>query len=176
MRYGRAMAPRRRVSKNSYASKEIRQRLLQDAKNIELLTLLRAEPRAAVSELARRMKMSAPAVRERMLRLEESGLITGWRIDVDPTALGYPVLAFVRVRSLPGQLPRVAQLAQRLPQIVECHRVTGEDCFIMKVYAAAIDEFDGLLDQFLVHGQTTTSIVHSTPVPARELPLPASRR
>ncbi len=138
--------------------------------------MLRAEPRVAVSELGRRVKMSAPAVRERMLRLEESGIITRWRIDVDAVALGFPVLAFVRVRPLPGQLPRIAQLAQRLPQVVECHRVTGEDCFIMKVYAAAIDEFDGVLDQFLVHGQTTTSIVQSTPVPPRDLPLPEARR
>jgi Lrp/AsnC family transcriptional regulator, leucine-responsive regulatory protein len=143
---------------------------------VALLHLLRAEPRLTVSELARRVKMSAPAVRERVLRLEESGVITRWRIDVDPAALGYPVLAFVRVRPIPGQLPRVAQLAQRLPQVVECHRVTGEDCFVMKVYAAAIDEFDGVLDQFLVYGQTTTSIVQSTPVPPRDLPLPDPRR
>jgi Lrp/AsnC family transcriptional regulator, leucine-responsive regulatory protein len=111
-----------------------------------------------------------------VLRLEEAGVIARWRIDVDPGALGYPVLAFVRVRQLPGQLPKIAQLAQRMPQVVECHRVTGEDCFIMKVYATAIDEFDGVLDQFLVHGQTTTSIVQSTPVPPRDLPLPDPRR
>jgi Lrp/AsnC family leucine-responsive transcriptional regulator len=175
MQYDAAMAHRRRLSKTSFVSKASYSIILQDAKNVELLTLLRAEPRAAVSELARRMKMSAPAVRERMLRLEESGVVARWRIDVDPTALGYPVLAYVRVRPMPGQLPKVAQLAQRLPQIVECHRVTGEDCFIMKVYAGAIDEFDGVLDQFLAHGQTTTSIVQSTPVPPRDLPLPPRR-
>jgi Lrp/AsnC family leucine-responsive transcriptional regulator len=143
---------------------------------VALLALLRAEPRIAVSELARRVKMSAPAVRERLLRLEEAGVIQRWRIDVDPVALGYPVLAYVRVKPSAGQLPKIAQLAQRLPQVVECHRVTGEDCFIMKVYAAAIDEFDGVLDQFLVHGQTTTSIVQSTPVLPRDLPLPDHRR
>jgi len=141
-----------------------------------MLGYLQAEPRIAVSELARRMKMSAPAVRERMLRMQEAGVIQRWRIDVDPVALGYPVMAFVRVKPAPGQLPKIAQLAQRLPQIVECHRVTGEDCFVMKVHAAAIDEFDDLLDQFLAYGQTTTSIVQSTTVALRDLPLSATRR
>jgi Lrp/AsnC family transcriptional regulator, leucine-responsive regulatory protein len=148
-------------------------KLLLDRRNVELLRLLRADPRISVSELARRVKMSAPAVRERLVRLEESGVIAGWRIDLDPAALGYPVLAWVRVRPMPGQLPKIAELAQRTPQVVECHRVTGEDCFVMKVYARAVDEFDVFLDKFLVYGQTTTSIVQSTPVPARDLPLPA---
>jgi len=141
-----------------------------------MLGYLQAEPRIAVSELARRMKMSAPAVRERMVRMQEAGVIQRWRIDVDPVALGYPVMAFVRVKPAPGQLPKIAQLAQRLPQIVECHRVTGEDCFVMKVHAAAIDEFDDLLDQFLAYGQTTTSIVQSTTVALRDLPLSTVRR
>ncbi len=147
-------------------------KLLLDRKNVELLRLVRAEPRITISELARRVKMSPPAVRERLLRLEESGVIGRWRIDLDPVALGYPVLAYVRVRPMPGQLPRIAELAQRTPQVVECHRVTGEDCFIMKVYAGAVDEFDAFLDKFLVYGQTTTSIVQSTPVAPRDLPLP----
>jgi Lrp/AsnC family leucine-responsive transcriptional regulator len=170
------MAYRRQLPDHSSVSKDVRGDLLRDAKNLALLHLLRAEPRIAVSELARRVKMSAPAVRERVLKLEEAGVIARWRIDVDPGALGYPILAFVRVRPSPGQLPKIAQLAQRLPQIVECHRVTGEDCFVMKFYAAAIDELDGVLDQFLAYGQTTTSIVQSTPVPPRDLPLPDQRR
>lgn len=147
-------------------------KLLLDQRNVDLLRRVRADPRTSVSELARQVKMSAPAVRERLLRLEESGVIGRWRIEIDPVALGYPVLAWVRVRPMPGQLPRIAELAQRTPQVVECHRVTGEDCFVMKVYARAVDEFDEFLDKFLVYGQTTTSIVQSTPVPPRDLPLP----
>lgn len=116
--------------------------------------------------------MSAPAVRERLLKLEEGGVIGRWRIELDPVALGYPVLAYVRVRPMPGQLPKVAQLAQRTPQVIECHRVTGEDCFVMKVCATAVDEFDVILDKFLAYGQTTTSIVQSTTVAPRDLPLP----
>ena len=110
------MVDRRHANDGSSVSKAEPAPLLRDAKNLELLHLLRAEPRIAVSELARRVKMSAPAVRERVLRLEEAGVIARWRIDVDPGALGYPVLAFVRVRPLPDQLPKIAQLAQRMPR------------------------------------------------------------
>lgn len=92
------------------------------------------DPRISTSELARRVGMSAPAVRERVLRLEEAGVIAGYKLELDATALGYPVCVYVRVRPAPGQLPKVAELARQLPQVVECHRVTGEDCFIMKVH------------------------------------------
>jgi Lrp/AsnC family leucine-responsive transcriptional regulator len=147
---------------------------LRDDTNLALLRLLRDDPRLSVSELARRVKMSAPAVRERLQRLEEAGIV-GWRIALDPRALGFPICAFVRVRPAPGQLSKVAELAQRMPQVVECHRVTGEDCFVMKVHFEAIDQLDRVLDQFLAHGQTTTSLVQSTPVPPRLLPLPDER-
>ena len=148
--------------------------LLHDARNVELLRLLYADPRMGTSKLARRIGMSAPAVRERVLRLEEAGVIRGCRLDLDPAALGYAVCAFVRVRPAPGQLPKVAELARRLPQVVECHRVTGEDCFVMKVHLPGLDQLDEVLDQFLAFGQTTTSIVQSTPVPSRALPLPGN--
>src|SRR5882672_7298832 len=101
------MPKRRPLSKNNSISKDKPRRNLQiskqlfDGRNRELLRVLRAEPRIAISELARRMKMSAPAVRERLARLQESGVIGSWRIDLDPVALGYPVLAYVRVRPLP---------------------------------------------------------------------------
>ena len=146
--------------------------LLRDARNLEILRLLREDPRIGTSELARRIGMSAPAVRERVLRLEESGIIRGYSVELDPAALGYPVCAFMRLRPAPGRLPQVAELARRLPQVVECHRVTGEDCFVMKVHLRALDQLDELLDQFLAHGQTTTSLVQSTPVAPRGLPLP----
>ena len=146
--------------------------LLRDRRNVELLKLLREDPRLGISELARRIGMSAPAVRERILRLEEAGIIAGYRLELSPAALGYPVSAYVRVRPAPGQLPKIAELAKSLPQVVECHRVTGEDCFVLKVYLPSIDALDQVLDQFLAYGQTTTSIIQSTPVPPRGLPLP----
>lgn len=149
-------------------------RPLRDARNAQILALLQADPRISVSELARRVGMSAPATRERIQRMEEAGIIRGCRLEVDPAALGYPIAAFVRVRPMPGKLPKIAQLAASLAQVVECHRITGEDCFILQVRLESLDNLDLILDQFLAYGQTTTSIVQSTPVPLRPLPLPGN--
>ena len=150
--------------------------LLLDVRNVELLRLLCADPRMAVSALARKVGMSAPATRERIRRLEGAQLIKGYRLDLDPRALGFPVAAFVRIRPMPGKLPKISELAQRMPQVTECHRVTGEDCFILKIHFESLDGLDRILDQFLAFGQTTTSLVQSTPVPPRGLPLPGERR
>jgi Lrp/AsnC family leucine-responsive transcriptional regulator len=147
-------------------------KLLSDPVNIQLLQYLVADPRLATSELARRIEMSAPAVRERVQRLEESGVIAGYRTDLDPRALGYAVTVYIRIRPMSGRVQQVAELARDTPNIVECHRVTGEDCFIMKAHLQSLDDLDGLLDRFLMYGQTTTSIAQSCPVPLRQLPLP----
>ena len=140
---------------------------LLDAVNRRLLRELHDDPRIPMSALARRVGMSAPAVTERVQRLQRAGVIAGFRMDVDPAALGLPVAAWVRVRPGPGQLTRVAELAARTPQVSECHRISGEDCFLLKVHVAAIDALAEVLDRFLLHGQTVSSFVVSTPVPPR---------
>jgi Lrp/AsnC family transcriptional regulator, leucine-responsive regulatory protein len=144
-----------------------------DPVNVRLLEALHEDPRLSMSELARRVGMSAPAVTERVQRLRRSGVISGFRMDVDPVALGMPVTAFVRVRPGPGQLPKVAEAARDTPEVVECHRITGEDCFILKLHGSSIADLEATLDRFLMFGQTTTSIVVTTPVPPRPLPLQA---
>lgn len=146
--------------------------ILADHKNLELLRLLQKNPRASISELARRIRMSNPAVKERVVRLEESGILSGYRLELDPKELGYEVMAFVRIRPLPGHLTKIAELAQTIPEVTECHRITGEDCFILKIFLKEISSLDRVLDRFLVHGQTTTSIVQSSPVLPRGIPLP----
>jgi Lrp/AsnC family leucine-responsive transcriptional regulator len=140
---------------------------LLDGVNRRLLEELSADPRASAAQLARRIGMSAPAVRERLARLEESGVIRGYRLDLDPAALGLPVTAWVRIRPGPGQLPRIVELVARTPQVSECHRITGEDCFLVKVHVPTLEDLEALLDQFLLHGQTHSSLVVSTPVPPR---------
>lgn len=144
---------------------------LLDPTNRRLLQALHANPRITMSALARQVGMSSPAVTERVQRLQNQGVITGFRMVVDPGALGLPVTAFVRIRPGPGQLSKIADLARSLPQVTECHRITGEDCFLVKFHAPAVDELEAVLDQFLLYGQTTTSIVQSSPVPARPLPV-----
>ena len=147
--------------------------LLTDDKNIDLLSLLQSDPRMSISELSRRVKLSAPAVKERVTRLEEAGVIAGYRLELNPKALGFPVTAFVRVRPMPGQLPKIIALAQSMAEVSECHRITGEDCFILKVHLDALENLDVVLDRFLAFGQTTTSIIQSSPVPPRGPPLPS---
>jgi Lrp/AsnC family leucine-responsive transcriptional regulator len=144
---------------------------LLDRVNRRLLAELHADPRISMSALGRRVGMSAPAVTERVQRMERAGIITGYRMDVDPAALGLPVLAFARIRPSAGQLPKIAELAASLPQVTECHRITGEDCFLVKVHAAGVPQLEEVLDKFLLYGQTTTSIVVTSPVPSRPLPV-----
>ena len=143
-----------------------------DAVNIRLLEELQRDPRVTMSELGRRIGMSSPAVTERVRRLEEAGVIQGYRLELNPAALGLPVAAYIRIRPNSGQLPRIAELARQIPEVVECHRVTGEDCFVLKVHIPAIDQLDRILDAFLLYGSTTTTIIQSSPVPPRSLPLP----
>ena len=143
-----------------------------DAVNLRILRELSKNPRLTMAELGRRVGLSSPAVTERVRRLEETGVIQGYRLDINAAALGLPIAAYVRVRPNPGQLSRIADLARRIPEIVECHRVTGEDCFILKVYLPNLEQLDRILDSFLVYGTTTTSLIQSSPVVFRSLPLP----
>ncbi|MGH3880191.1 MAG: Lrp/AsnC family transcriptional regulator [Actinophytocola sp.] len=138
-----------------------------DDVNRTILRALADDPRQSTAELARTVGMSAPAVRERVGRLERAGVIRGYRLDVDPAAIGLPVTAWVRIRPGPGQLPKLADLAQRTPQVSECHRISGEDCFLLKVHVPAVAELEGVLDAFLLFGQTTSSFVVATPVEPR---------
>jgi Lrp/AsnC family leucine-responsive transcriptional regulator len=144
---------------------------LLDTVNRRLLRELTADPRITMSALARLVGMSAPAVTERVQRLERAGVITGYRLEVSPAALGLPVTAFARIRPAAGQLAKIADLAAGLPEVSECHRITGEDCFLLKIHAPAIEDLEATLDRFLTYGPTITSIVVSTPVPPRPLPI-----
>jgi len=141
-----------------------------DSINAKLIEELQSDARTSVAELGRRVGLSAPAVAERLQRLEADGVIRGYRADVDPRALGYSLSAVMRIKPAPRQLPKVAELARKTPQIVECHRVTGEDCFYMELHVRSIEELEELIDGFLIYGTTTTSIVQSSPVPRRPVP------
>ena len=136
---------------------------------------LSTDGRVSIAELGRRVNLSAPAVAERVQRLERAGVITGYRAELDPRALGFPLTAIVRVKPAPGQLPLIPELARAIPEVAECHRITGEDCFYLKVHLRAIDELGDLLDRFLAFGETTTSIVNASPIPRRDPPLEGDR-
>jgi Lrp/AsnC family leucine-responsive transcriptional regulator len=144
---------------------------LLDDVNRRLLRELHADPRITMSALARLVGMSAPAVTERVQRMERAGVITGYRLEVSPAALGLPITAFARIRPASGQLSKIAELAAELPEVSECHRITGEDCFLIKIHVAKVEDLETALDRFLLYGQTVTSVVVSSPVPPRALPV-----
>ena len=100
-------------------------------------------------------------------------MITGYRAEVNPRALGLSLTAVIRIRPAPGQLKNVAELAQRTPEVVECQRITGEDCYIMRAHLRDVEHLEEVIDHFVALGQTTTSIAQSSPVPARGVPLGA---
>lgn len=148
---------------------------LLDPINRRLLAELEEDARVSVAELGRRINLSAPAVAERLQRLERGGVILGYRAQLDPRAIGFPIAAVVRVRPSQGQLPRIPEIARDTPEVVECRRITGEDCFVLELHLRSMDDLEAILDRFVLCGQTTTSIVHSSPVPRRALPLGAER-
>jgi Lrp/AsnC family leucine-responsive transcriptional regulator len=150
---------------NAYEAK------LLDAVNLRVLEELAANGRIPMAELGRRVGLSAPAVAERVQRLERAGVIAGYRAELDPRALGYPVSAIVRIRPSPGQLQRIPEVARDTPEVAECHRITGDDCYLLRLHLRSIDELEDVLDRFTPYGLTTTSIVHSTPVARRGPPL-----
>jgi Lrp/AsnC family transcriptional regulator, leucine-responsive regulatory protein len=144
--------------------------IVLDATDQQIIGELARDGRISFAELGRRVSLSPPAVTERVKRLEQTGVITGYRAEVDPRALGYSLTAIVRVKPAVRQLSKIAELAADIPQIEECLRITGEDCFYMKLHLGSIEELPSVLDRFLLYGETTTSIVNATPVPRRDPP------
>jgi Lrp/AsnC family leucine-responsive transcriptional regulator len=130
----------------------------------KLLQALQENARLSYSELGRQLGLSAPAVAERVRKMEDVGLITGYHAEVNPVQLGYGVLAFIRLTTPTEKYPRVLELAQRLPEIRECHHVTGGEAFILKVLATSIPHLESIIALLSAYGATSTSIVLSSPV------------
>lgn len=148
---------------------------LLDEVNLRLLAELQADARLSLAELGRRVGLSPPAVAERVARLERERVILGYHARLDPRALGYALSAVIRARPGPRQLHLVGEVAQRTPEVVDCRRVTGEDCYVMTVHVRSVEHLEQVIDRFAVHGQTTTSIIQSAPVPARGIDLELHR-
>lgn len=144
---------------------------LLDVINRALLIELARDARLSLAELGRRVGLSAPAVAERLQRLEEGGVVNGYRADIDPRALGYSLGVVLRIRPEARHLRTVAERARESAEVVECHRVTGEDCYFMKLHVRGIEHLEEVIDRFTPYGQTTTSIIQSSPVPARSVAL-----
>ena len=152
--------------------KRLRDRNIEiDAVDARIVSALTADARLSIAELARSVRLSAPSAAERIRRLEEAGVIEGYAALLDPRALGLAIAAWLRVRPVPGELKTVAEILRSAPEIVECDRVTGEDCFVARAHVKSIEDLEGLIDRIIPYAMTTTSIIQSTLVKRRPPPI-----
>ena len=142
-----------------------------DAVDVKLLRALTDDARTSTAKLARLVGLSPPSVAERIRRLEEAGVIEGYSARISARALGLPLAAWLRIRPIPGQLQKVAEILQGLPEVVSCDRITGDDCFIARVCVRSIEDLERVIDAIIPYAMTNTSIVQSSPVERRIPPL-----
>lgn len=147
-----------------------------DSADIQILRGLAGDARVSVAQLARTVGLSSPSTSERIKRLEEAQVIKGYTIAVDPAALGLPIAAWLRIRPMPGELARVAEIVRKIPEIVECDRITGEDCFIARAHVESVMALEKLIDQIIPYAMTNTSIIQSSPVVKRLPPIMTKER
>ena len=138
-----------------------------DALDMKILTALAQDARTPMRELAQKIGLSAPSTTERVRRLETAGVIEGYTVRINPESIGLPLAAILRIRPMPGELNRVAELLAAIPEITTCDRVTGDDCFIAKAHVPGMRELEALIDRLLQYASTNTCVVQSTLVAAR---------
>lgn len=132
-----------------------------------LLALLQTDARMPIKALAEQIGLSAPAAAERLRRLEDRGVIRAFTVEVDAHALGYSLQAIVRIKPLPGKLHEVQKLLEAIPELAECDKVTGDDCFIARLHLRSIEHLDFILDHITDKAETNSAIVKSQPVKRR---------
>ncbi|MDR6100604.1 Lrp/AsnC family leucine-responsive transcriptional regulator [Agrobacterium larrymoorei] len=142
-----------------------------DAIDVQIVAALDSDARLSMSKLAGLVGMSAPSVTERVRRLETSGIIRGFNLDLDMRAVGYQVRAMVRIRPLPGKLHLVERLIQETPEFVECDKITGDDPFLARLVVHSIEEMDDVLEALSEHAVTSTAVIKGTSVKRRLPPL-----
>ena len=143
-----------------------------DATDHRILEHLQRDGRVSIADLARAVSLSPSATADRVRRLTDAGVITGYAATVDPEALGYPIMAFVRLAYPSGNYRPFHELVDTTPEVVEAHHVTGVDCFVIKVIARSMPDLERITGKLATLGGITTSVVYSTTVPRRNL-LPA---
>jgi Lrp/AsnC family transcriptional regulator, leucine-responsive regulatory protein len=136
-----------------------------------ILKLLAGNARLSLKELAASIPLSAPSTSERLRRLEERGVIRAYTVDLEPKLLGHALQAIVRVRPLPGRLRVVQELIESMPEIVECDKVTGDDCFVARLFARSMEHLDELVERLAVEATTNTAIVKGQLIARRPPPI-----
>jgi Lrp/AsnC family leucine-responsive transcriptional regulator len=138
--------------------------LTLDPVDCKILMELQMNARVAFAEIGRRVGLSTPAVIERVRRLEESGAIEGYHARVNPAKVGLPVRAVVKISIAGDRLAQFALLVQKVPEVLECHRVTGSESHILQVVAADVGHLERIIDKLMPYVATNTSIILASPV------------
>jgi Lrp/AsnC family transcriptional regulator, leucine-responsive regulatory protein len=149
----------------------MKQTVLMDQYGRNLLKALQSDVRASVAELSRRIGLSQTRTAERLKRLEESGVIQSYSVEIDREVLGLPILGFIRFTCSGGNYRKFLSFVKTLEQAEECHHTTGGDAFLLKVSVASMDDLEKLIESLLPFGDPTTSLVLSSPVSKRSLPI-----
>lgn len=145
---------------------------LLDNLSWQLLQALQANARLSFAELGRQVGLSPPAVAERVRRLEEAGIIRGYRAEINPEKVGFPLTALMTLTTTPQQYPQVIALMTRLSNIRSCYHVTGNGSFVVEAHATSIAHLERLIEQLSRYGQTATAIVLSSPFSRRMISPP----
>ena len=138
----------------------------------QILRILQEEGRISFNELGRRVGLSSPAVAERVRRMEEAGVILGYKAVVNHSRIGYPIMAFINLVVPVAQLSQADELATSIPEVLECHHITGRDVIILKVAVTSVGHLEDVINQMGVLGMTTTAVVLSSPIAGRPLNVP----
>ena len=133
----------------------------------KILKELQEDARTSFAELGRRIGLTTPAIIERVRKLEDAKIITGYRAEIDTTKVGLPITAFIRMSITGVDYSHIIEVVNESNEVLECHRGTGGDSFIMKVAVADVEHLQTLIDKLVPFGITTTSIVLSSPVKSR---------
>jgi len=133
----------------------------------QILGHLQSDGRMSFAELGRRVGLTLPAVAERVRKMEDAGIITGFRAEVNPAKIGLPIAAFIRISVVGDVFSRIAKAVRDMPEVLECHRGTGADSFTLKVAVESVQHLERLIDRLTPFGTTSTSVVLSTLVKNR---------
>jgi len=133
----------------------------------KILRELQDDARTSYAELGRRVGLTTPAVIERVRKLEDAQIITGYHAMIDTAKVGLPILAFLRMSITGVDYSHIIEVAEESNEILECHRGTGGDSFIMKVAVSSVEHLQQVIDKLTPYGITTTAIVLSSPVKHR---------
>ncbi len=161
------------LRKNDYSA--LKNPAAMDELDWKVLALLQDNGRVSYTELARQVHLSVPAVTERVKRLEAAGVVEGYTARINPAAAGYPVSALIGITVPQPAKAKFLKLLETIPEVVECHHVTGADSYVMRFVATSMTHLEQLIERINLYGETRTSIVMSTPLPTRGMARPPSK-